>query len=436
MKTRTLKIILATFLIALVLGIYIGRSQTPTSTFYISPGPYPGSPTFTIWREGSNFFAKTGHGELKYSGTNSSQVINNAIGNGNVTVFLKNGDFGQVTLQIKTATNIIGESVDGVILRPKGDGTPVIKIDSATRVTIKNLHIKGDGSSPGAAIQFYGTSYNPFLIYIRNILIEDCEYGIYSDVAAWALKIKNIHIIRPQKDGINWGVNGIQNRWEQIWVQRVPSGYWAYKGGLLSGFLHISAEAYLTGGNGVLLKSPDNFEVVADIEALTRSDGLPVGIALALGDPTPTWWGSGKITLFVKDVDTAIALGRGALSDKHIVKIWYRKSGTVNTLLNMNNYATGYIKLENYVSGDTILNAPTNRVLFPDTPKYVNSGTASGTSPITVAHGLAGTPDVVVVSANADQPYALSYTADSTHIVIYHNATVSVTVSWYAKYEP
>jgi len=59
-------------------------------------------------------------------------------------------------------------------------------------------------------------------------------------------------------------------------------------------------------------------------------------------------------------------------------------------------------------------------------------GTASGTSPITIAHGLGSTPSVVLLTANAAQPYALGYAADGTNITVYHNAAASLTVSWYA----
>jgi len=56
-------------------------AATPTSTFWISSGVYPGAPTYTIWREGSDYFAKDANGEIKYSGTNATEVIEDAIDN-------------------------------------------------------------------------------------------------------------------------------------------------------------------------------------------------------------------------------------------------------------------------------------------------------------------------------------------------------------------
>ena len=41
------------------IGIIYGTSApVPSSTFNLSPGIYPGAPSFTIWREGDNYFAK------------------------------------------------------------------------------------------------------------------------------------------------------------------------------------------------------------------------------------------------------------------------------------------------------------------------------------------------------------------------------------------
>jgi hypothetical protein len=68
--------------------------------------------------------------------------------------------------------------------------------------------------------------------------------------------------------------------------------------------------------------------------------------------------------------------------------------------------------------------------------KYIKTGTATGSNPITVAHGLSGTPQIVTLGAKALQPYALAWNADATNIKIYHNAAGSLTVTWYAEYTP
>lgn len=56
-------------------------------------------------------------------------------------------------------------------------------------------------------------------------------------------------------------------------------------------------------------------------------------------------------------------------------------------------------------------------------------GTGTGSSPITIPHGLGAQPTKVFVSVNAVQPYAVAYNADATNVTVYHNAAGSLTVS-------
>jgi len=78
---KSLKIGLIFFVIGLLIGSLIVYAATPSSTFYISSGVYPGAPGFTVWKEGANYFAKDANGQIQFSGTNASQVINNAASN-------------------------------------------------------------------------------------------------------------------------------------------------------------------------------------------------------------------------------------------------------------------------------------------------------------------------------------------------------------------
>ena len=63
-------------------------------------------------------------------------------------------------------------------------------------------------------------------------------------------------------------------------------------------------------------------------------------------------------------------------------------------------------------------------------------GLATGTSPITVVHGLTDVTSantVVLLTPMGAQPsYRCSYSIDATNITIYHNAAASLTVSWHA----
>jgi hypothetical protein len=61
------------------------------------------------------------------------------------------------------------------------------------------------------------------------------------------------------------------------------------------------------------------------------------------------------------------------------------------------------------------------------------TGSCSGTNPITKAHGLGGTPTLVLFAVNALQPYVVSYNADATNIIFYHNAAGSLTIKYAAR---
>lgn len=111
---KSVKIALVFLAIGILLGTLIAFATTPSSTFYISSGVYPGAPDYTIWREGSNYFAKDANGQIKYSGTNATILIQNVIDYLNVTygggtVFLKNGEY-TADIVLRRGINLIGES--------------------------------------------------------------------------------------------------------------------------------------------------------------------------------------------------------------------------------------------------------------------------------------------------------------------------------------
>jgi len=63
-----------------------------------------------------------------------------------------------------------------------------------------------------------------------------------------------------------------------------------------------------------------------------------------------------------------------------------------------------------------------------------NSGTVTGTSPITVSHGLVDVPTTVVITPRTACSFAVT-SRDATNFEITHDGG-SVTFDWYAEYEP
>jgi len=87
-----------TALIFVVIGILITSglfyvfAATPSSPIYIGSGPYPGAPSYTVWREGSNYFVKDANGQFN-DGTNASQIIDNLISATTYEILIKGGTY-------------------------------------------------------------------------------------------------------------------------------------------------------------------------------------------------------------------------------------------------------------------------------------------------------------------------------------------------------
>jgi len=77
LKKLNLTVLLVTILV-LVPTIQIVYASG-LSTFYLSGGIYPHSVNYTIWKEGTTYYAKNAYGFLQFSGTNLTKVANDAI---------------------------------------------------------------------------------------------------------------------------------------------------------------------------------------------------------------------------------------------------------------------------------------------------------------------------------------------------------------------
>jgi hypothetical protein len=81
--------------IGLLVGALIGYAQSLSNTYTISPEVYPEAPSYTVWMEGSNYFAKDANGIIAFSGTNASQILQNTL-NASVNggkIFVKEGNY-------------------------------------------------------------------------------------------------------------------------------------------------------------------------------------------------------------------------------------------------------------------------------------------------------------------------------------------------------
>jgi len=134
--------------IGLLLGTLMAYAATPSSTFTISPGVYPGAPSFTIWKEGSNYFAKDANGKIVYSGTNATQIIQNVIANG-ISLFFKSGTYLFTSpLSLESNMLIFGDR-NAILQIQSGASTPwaidcFFRGDKIQNTTIRDITLNGN----------------------------------------------------------------------------------------------------------------------------------------------------------------------------------------------------------------------------------------------------------------------------------------------------
>lgn len=198
-------------------------AQVPGSNLVLSGGIYPSAPTYTVWAEGGNTFAKNQNGELIYSGANTSAIIQNAIDalTSGGTVFLVGVLTIDSTIYLKTAVILKGWGlwaydsptrvysgandiilvqmnetrcrieglVFGSIANPRTQ--PYIRINEIGSWTIKDVMIqrsRGAGSDSAIGIHIIKTTSGGMsFCRLQDITIYDAfEYGIKLDInAGW-----------------------------------------------------------------------------------------------------------------------------------------------------------------------------------------------------------------------------------------------------------
>jgi len=175
-----LKIVIILILISILMasGTTYILAQTPTSTFTISPGIYPGAPTYTVWREGNFYYAKDSNGVIKYSGTDADVIINNVIDDNRLIFLLKGTFLLSDTLDFRNHENVIlqGEGW-GTVLKITTEIDPIIYIGGraigyAEGITIRNLAI--DGAEIGTTVRGILVGYASQIL-IDHVYIRDCS---------------------------------------------------------------------------------------------------------------------------------------------------------------------------------------------------------------------------------------------------------------------
>lgn len=140
---KTMKFDLRKFSVFLLVAVVVMQSTglmfsalaAPSSTFTISGGVYPGAPSYTIWAEGSNYYAKDGNGLLASESSNASTVINNALSFGK-QVLIKAATYS-ISAMLLVQANSFFEAEKGVVL------SVVAPADAGIKIVGDNSTVKG-----------------------------------------------------------------------------------------------------------------------------------------------------------------------------------------------------------------------------------------------------------------------------------------------------
>ena len=194
-------------------------AATPSQITYLSPGSLTETVSYTIWIDGTTYYAKDGEtGQILTSSTDIGALINTLkeeLPTRGGTIFVKGADYKQ-----STTITIDNGDVDLTILGEAYKTTTVFQVQTdiysinvtgySTDVLVEHLRIAHIKIQPKAAL----TSTKPaiFLQYVggskfENLAIDNMGYGIYADTGETPNVItqcvfNTITIYEPEESGI------------------------------------------------------------------------------------------------------------------------------------------------------------------------------------------------------------------------------------------
>jgi len=439
------RIALAAAVIGVLLGAYIGFSASPSTTFMISGGIYPGAPSYTIWREGNNYFAKNGNGEIEFSGTNATTVIQNAAGVAR-TLYLKKGTYQLTsTLTLPDDITIIGESNhddSGAVLSLNSGAT--INVQNAERVHLENLVIYGNNVAVGITAGNDTGRNGDF--YFSNVVIRNCTYGLYVATTtgfydSTFIECNFVHCTKAGvylKELMNTFIGCSFSR-NKVGVEfgQSTTGHWAkFDNCVFSG---NDYDFNVTGTSGNFLASHCWFE----------NEGY-YSVGYGNGNVF-TYAGSKSVGVKLMKFDNCF------FSSKANINLTWFDAFCINTLTFENCLFQNWDDLSHFdvpsISGnDKYPNLINCRRINTTGHSFwvltINSGTATIANNEWISHGLVETPTTVTITARATTYDGVTFVVaciarNSTHFQVgatWTNGTAitndAIEIDWYAEYKP
>jgi parallel beta-helix repeat protein len=420
--------------------------------------------SYIIWTDGSTIYAKNGStGIIDYYGVDVATVINNAItatsNRGGGTVFIKAGNYSiGSSIILKSYVTLEGEgwgeqNAATTLMLADNVNDDVIKTPQQKNyhITVRNLQIEGNDAhqTSGNGIKIYAADRS----VIEFCMIKWCKdsgictagYGgdnciqtILKNLFIYGCGKYAVYLTGPDSlvQGVDLGHDYTRNDTEPALYLR-----WADKS--------IIANSFFWGSkNGIVIDQSNNVLMTGCRIDYNRYDGIVLcnssrnvidGNEIVHNSQYAIGYADG-IRLIGSE---AIPCNNNTISNNFI--------GEEQDFTQYHRYA---INEEapycdgNCIIGNNVHSYNDERIKWSGANTIVrnnigyvteNSGTATGTSPIYVAHGLSKSPTCVTLGVNGAIPYQVSWVNyNSTHIAIYHDAGegVAITVTWHAEYKP
>lgn len=418
--------------------------------------------TYLIWKDDLEIYASNGlTGKIDYSGTDATAVINSAIdaafSNGGGLVFVKSGNYSlESSIVLKSYVTLEGEgwgeqSAATVLTIKSGsnfDGVTTLK-QKNYHMTVRNLRIEGSKAGELDAsdgIHIFATD-RPV---VENVVIRNCDdkgihvegYGVEVSIQPF---IRGVYVYSCGNEGIQISatdshvsdvdVGGCGQSALYMYLAHnsiiTHSSFWGSKHGIeidqTNNCAITNCRVDYNMEDGIYMTA-SSYNLISSCEIYHNSQmsaGRCDGIYLVGSANYPS--------------NNNIVTGNFVGEEKGSITIYHRYSINEDGL-----YCDNNLFAKNDVAGCVFkekirINGASSEAR--ENIGYVteNSGTAYGTSPILVAHGLCESPTSVTLGVEGTTPCQTSWSNfNSTHIAIYHDPGdgVAITVTWYAEYRP
>jgi hypothetical protein len=163
-------------------------ASSPSATFTISSGVYPGAPSYTVYSISGTTYAKNQNGAVDYSGTDAATVIQSALngltaGRSIIEKIVLQGDFTASNILVGNYTEI---EIQGKISLPNGvsSGTAIFKSASSSGFPLHSVYLHG-GTLDGNAANNPSGGYGLSLYDLCNSRIDNIRFQYFREYCAY-----------------------------------------------------------------------------------------------------------------------------------------------------------------------------------------------------------------------------------------------------------